>query len=101
MTASATNVKSGQQEFVELYRAGLKSSLELMKLSLDNVERLQNQQLAAVRAAVEQQSKSSGEQFERLMGYWTGLYEAAGQSQMAALAQTRAWLDEASKRPDS
>lgn len=86
-----------QQEFVDLYRAGLKSSLELMKMSLENVERLQNQQLAVVLAAVEQQSKSSGEQFQRLMGYWTGVYEAAGQNQMAALAQARTWLNDASK----
>jgi hypothetical protein len=90
-----------QQEFVDLYRAGLKSSLELMKVSLENVERLQNQQLAVVLATVEQQSKSSGEQFQRLMGYWTGVYEAAGQNQMAALAQTRAWLDDVSKTPGS
>jgi phasin family protein len=82
------------------------------------MERLQNQQLAAVRAAVEQQSKSSGDlgkaktldelielqgrlagaQFERLMGYWSGLYQAAGQNQMAVLEQARAWLSEASRK---
>ena len=111
-TANAGN-RTSQPEFVDLYRAGLRSSVELMKASLEGMERLQNQQLAAVRAAVEQQSKSSGElgkaktldelielqgklagaQFERLMGYWTSLYEAAGQNHMAALAQARAWLD--------
>jgi phasin family protein len=115
---TATAGRTSQPEFVDLYRAGLRSSVELMKASLEGMERLQNQQLAAVRAAVEQQSKSSGDlgkaktldelidlqgrlagaQFERLMGYWSGLYQAAGQNQMALLAQARAWLSEVPKK---
>ena len=50
-----------QAEFLDLYRAGLKTSADLMKASLQNAERLQNQQLSAIRTALEQQSKSINE----------------------------------------
>jgi phasin family protein len=114
-------MSQAQPEFVDLYRAGLKSSVELLRASLEGVERLQNQHLAAIRSALEEQSKSSGElgevktldqlmalqskmagaQLERVVGYWTGLFQAAGQNQMAAIgqmqnqmAQARDWLSE-------
>lgn len=32
------------------------------------------------------------------MGYWSGFYQAAGQNQMALLAQARAWLSEVPKK---
>jgi hypothetical protein len=50
-----------QAELFDLYRAALKSAVDLMKLSLENAERLQNQQLAAVRTALEQQAKTVAE----------------------------------------
>lgn len=98
-----------QPEFLDLYRAGLKSAADLMKTSLESVERLQNQQLAAVRTALDEQAKAAAElreaksldqllaiqtrmagaQFERLMSYWANL----SQSQMS---QAREWFSEAS-----
>jgi phasin family protein len=97
-----------QAEFLDLYRAGLKTAADLMKASLQSVEKLQNQQLVAIRTALDQQSKSlnelgqartldellalqtkmAGAQWERAMGYWTDMY----QTQMA---QARDWLSEA------
>lgn len=97
-----------QPEFLDLYRAGLKSAADLMKTSLESAERLQNQQLAAIRTALEQQAKAAdelraaksldelmavqtrmaGAQFERLMGYWASL----SQTQMS---QAREWFAEA------
>ena len=97
-----------QAEFLDLYRAGLKTAADLMKASLQGVEKLQNQQLVAIRTALDQQSKSlnelgqartldellalqtkmAGAQWERAMGYWTDMY----QTQMA---QARDWLSEA------
>ena len=38
-----------QAEFLDLYKAGLKSAVELMKASLESAERLQQQQLSAIR----------------------------------------------------
>jgi hypothetical protein len=97
-----------QAEFLDLYRAGLKTAADLMKVSLQSAEKLQNQQLVAIRTALDQQTKSiselgqartidellavqakiAGAQWERAMGFWTDMC----QSQMA---QARDWLSEA------
>jgi len=97
-----------QTEFLDLYRAGLKTAADMMKASLQSAERLQNQQLVAIRTALDQQSKSiselgqarsidellalqtrmAGAQWERAVGFWSELY----QTQMA---QARDWLSEA------
>src|ERR687887_2116719 len=50
-----------QAEFFDLYRAGLRTAADLMKASLESAERLQNQQLVAIRSALEQQSQSVSE----------------------------------------
>ena len=96
-----------QTEFLDLYRAGLKTAADLMKVSLQSAEKLQNQQLGAIRTALDQQSKSiselgqaktidellalqtkiAGAQWERAMGYWSEL----AQTQMA---QARDWFNE-------
>jgi hypothetical protein len=96
-----------QAEFLDLYRAGLKTAADLMKVSLQSAERLQNQQLVAIRTALDQQSKSiseltqaktldevlavqtkaAGAQIERAMGYWNEMC----QTQMA---QARDWFNE-------
>jgi phasin family protein len=99
-----------QAEFLDLYRAGLKTAADLMKVSLQNAERLQNQQLVAIRTALDQQSKAAselgqartidellalqtklaGSQWERAMGYWTELWQTQ-------ISQSRDWLNEASQ----
>jgi phasin family protein len=96
-----------QAELFDLYRAGLKTAADLMKTSLESAERLQNQQLVAIRSAIDQQSKSvselsraktldelltlqsrmAGAQFERAMTLWSDLFQAAGENQ-------RSWLNE-------
>ena len=97
-----------QAEFLDLYKAGLKTAADLMKVSLQGVEKLQNQQLVVIRQALDQQSKTiselsqvrsidellalqtkmAGVQMERAMGYWTEF----AQTQMA---QARDWWSEA------
>lgn len=110
-----------QAEMFDLYRAGLKTAADLMKTSLESAERLQNQQLAAIRSAIDQQSKSvselsqvktidellafqtrmAGAQFERAMSLWSDLVQAAGENQRVAIghmqeqmAQARNWMSE-------
>jgi len=103
-----------QAEFLDLYRAGLKTAADLMKVSLQGVERLQNQQLVAIRTALDQQSKAvnelgqartidellalqtkmAGAQWERAMGYWSELWQNQ-------LAQSRDWLSEAAQAASS
>jgi phasin family protein len=96
-----------QAEFVDLYKAGLKTAADLMKVSLQSAEKLQNQQLVAIRTALDQQSKSinelgqartidellalqtrmAGAQFERAVGFWNELYQTQVQ-------QAQAWWSE-------
>jgi hypothetical protein len=81
---------------MDMYRAGLKSAVEMMKSSLENAERMQNQHLVAIRNALEQQSRSAeemmqaksldellalqtrlaGAQMEAAMGYWASMCQA-------------------------
>ena len=99
-----------QVEMFDLYRASLKSAADILKASLENAERLQNQNLVAIRTAIVEQSKSlselgeaktldelmalqariAGEQFQRTMGYWTNLCQTAGQNQLAVIGQMQA-----------
>jgi phasin family protein len=110
-----------QAEFFDLYRAGLKTAADLLKTSLESAERVQNQQLAAIRSALEQQSKSASElgqaksldelmalqsklagaQIERAIGFWHNFCQIAGENQVAAIgqvqqqvAQARNWFNE-------
>lgn len=110
-----------QADFLDLYRAGLKSAADLMKATLESAERLQQKQLSAIRGALEQQVKNvealgnaksveelmalqqrmAGAQFERAMDYWGELCQAAGRDQTAAIqrvqqqmAQARDWFND-------
>ena len=96
-----------QAEFLDLYRAGLKTAADMMKASLQNAERLQNQQLVAIRSALDQQSRAvsdlsqarsldellslqtrlAGQQFERAVGFWSELYQSQVQ-------QAQSWMKE-------
>ena len=99
-----------QAEFLDIYRAGLKTAADLMKVSLQSAEKLQNQHLIAIRTALDQQTKSiselgqartlddllalqtrmAGAHWERAMGYWTELWQTQ-------IAQSRDWLNEATQ----
>ena len=104
-----------QAEFLDLYRAGLKNAADIMKASLESAERLQHEQLAAIRDTLESQSRAmselteaksidqlmalqqqlAGAQFERVMGYWSNLCQLAGQNQVAAITQAQAQMAQA------
>jgi hypothetical protein len=99
-----------QAEFLDLYKAGLKTAADFMKVSLQSAEKLQNQQLVVIRQALDQQARSiselgqartidevlaiqtriAGAQWERALGYWSELT----QTQMA---QAREWMSEATQ----
>ena len=96
-----------QAEFLDLYRAGLKTAADMMKASLQNAEKLQNQQLVAIRSALDQQSRTisdlsqarsldellslqtklAGAQFERAVGFWSELYQSQ-------VSQAQSWWTE-------
>ena len=96
-----------QAEFLDLYRAGLKTAADMMKASLQNAERLQNQQLVAIRSALDQQARAiddlgqarsmdellslqtriAGAQFQRAVGFWSELYQQQVQ-------QAQSWMND-------
>ena len=51
-------LESQTTQFLDLYRAGVRTASDVMKASLESVERMQNQQLQLIRSALEEQSKS-------------------------------------------
>ena len=108
-----------QAELFDLYRAGLKTAADLMKASLESAERLQNQQLVAIRSALDQNSKSAadlsgaksidellalqtriaGAQIERVISYLGDLVQITTENQRKAISTVQEqarWLSDAS-----
>ena len=103
-------------QFLDFYRTGLRSASDMLKLSLDSAERLQQQQFQAVRNALDENAKSvsqmaeaksleeliaaqsrmAGAQMETLIGLWTGMWRLAGASQAGMFRQAQG---AAEKRP--
>jgi len=84
-----------QAELFDLYRAGLKTAADLMKASLESAERLQNQQLVAIKSLDELmalQTRLAGAHFERAMSYWGDLVQEQARwlSEATASAATEA-----------
>ena len=48
-----------QAQLVDLYRAGIRSATDMMKLSLEQTERLQQQQLQLIRNALDETTRST------------------------------------------
>lgn len=106
-----------QTQFFDLYRSGLRTMNELMKNSLETTERLQNQQLQNVRSAIEETTRSSGQlgdirtldellaaqaklagsQVQRTMDFWSNVWRAAGDSQIAMISQMQSLTSRATQ----
>ena len=87
-------------QFLDIYRAGMKTAADVTKSSLENAERVQNRQLQLVRSALEENAKSADElasaksldelvslqtrlaasQMERTIDLWTGLWRTTAES---------------------
>jgi hypothetical protein len=96
-----------QTQFFDFYRSGLRTMNDIMKSSLETTERLQNHQLQQVRSALEEttrstgqlgeirtldellaaQAKLAGSQVQRTMDFWSQVWRAAGDSQIAMISQ--------------
>ena len=92
---------------------------DLVKASLESAERLQNQQLVAIRSVIDRQSKSAGElsraktmdellavqtrlvgqQLEHAASLWSDFCQAAGENQRVAIGRD-AGAARAGARPD-
>lgn len=101
-----------QTQFFEIYRAGLKSAADMMTATLESARRMQQQQLDALQGALDDQAKSvrelsevrsvdelmalqtrlAGSQLERTVDFWSRLWRAAGDNQLAMIGQAQSQL---------
>jgi hypothetical protein len=97
-----------QNQFVDLYRNGIKTAADVAKMSLENSVRLQEKQLGMVRTILEEntrsaerlsqansiedlfalQSRLATAQLGRVAEFWSSLWQAAAENQ-------KAWIGEA------
>jgi hypothetical protein len=97
-----------QNQFVDLYRNGIKTAADAAKMSLENTVRLQEKQLGMVRTILEEntrsaerlsqansiedlfalQSRLATAQLGRVAEFWSSLWQAAAENQ-------KAWIGEA------
>jgi hypothetical protein len=107
-----------QAQFLDLYRAGIRSAADIMKTSLEQTERLQQQQLQLVRTALEESTRSTsqigeakslddmmalnsrlaGAQLERVAEFWAGWWRAAGDAQKTMIDQMQSQMGQAKDR---
>ena len=103
-----------QTQFLDLYRASMKTAVDAMKSTLESAERVQNRQLELLRSAMEENARSAsqlsevksldemialqtrfaGSQMERAMDFWSGLWRTAGDNQMAMIGQWQSQADQ-------
>ena len=102
-----------QGQFFDLYRAGVRSVVDVMNASLENTERLQKHQLQIIRSTLEQNNRSTGElgeanslqdimainsrlvgaQLDRVTEFWTGLWRTAGETQKSMIDRMQSQMD--------
>jgi transposase len=98
-----------QNQFVDLYRNGIKTAADLARLSLENTVRLQEQQLGIVRNILEEntrsaervthahsmeellalQSQLAGAQLQRVAEFWSSLWQATVETQKTWIGQAQ------------
>jgi hypothetical protein len=107
-----------QAQFMDLYRAGIRSATDMMKLSLEHTERLQQQQLQLLRSALDEGARSgsqagetksldevvafnsrvAGAQLERVSEFWANWWRAAGDAQKSMIEQFQSQMGRATER---
>ena len=104
-----------QAQLFDLYRAGIRSATDMMKVSLEQTERLQQQQLQLIRHALDDSTRSStqagemkglddmvafnsrlaGVQLERVAEFWANWWRAAGDAQKSLIEQLQSNIGQA------
>lgn len=104
-----------QAQLFDLYRAGIRSATDMMKHSLEQAERLQQQQMQLVRQALDESSRSTaqagevkglddvvsfnsrlaGAQLERVGEFWANWWRAAGDVQKSMIEQFQSQMGQA------
>ena len=107
-----------QAEFLDLYRASVRSATSLMRTSLEQTQRFQQQQLDMVRGALDETSRAAtqvddlknlddlmahnsrlaGAQLERMTELWSGMWRAAAETQKSMLDLMQVQMGQAKDR---
>lgn len=110
-----------QDDFLNLYRAGLAEMLAMTRATLDEFEQLRSGQLEAIREALAENAELTGEiagaqdmqrllaiqarfanhQMEVALGYWGRLCEAASHTQLDAMRRLEAQATKFNQRAAS
>jgi len=110
-----------QDDFLNLYRAGLAEMLAMTRATLDEFEQLRSGQLEAIREALSENAELTGEiagaqdmqrllaiqarfanhQMEVALGYWGRLCEAASHTQLDAMRRLEAQATKFNQRAAS
>jgi hypothetical protein len=111
-------IQPQQTYLLELYRAGMRAACDIARASIENAQRLQAQQLDALREALQANAQSSerlseatsltdlmalqlqlaGGQAERAAQWWTRAWRTASETQVAMLGQVQSQVGELSER---
>ena len=103
-----------QDQFLDLYRAGLKAAGDMMRASLEGAERMRSQQLAAIGEALAANARTAAEignarsfeelvalqgrlaaaQYESVIGYWSSLGQLAGEQQAEITRRVQAQVEQ-------
>jgi hypothetical protein len=104
-----------QAQLFDLYRASIRSATDIMKRSLEQTERLQQQQLQLMRNALDESTRSTtqagemkgvddvvafnsrlaGAQLERVSEFWANWWRAAGDAQKSLIEQFQSNMGQA------
>ena len=106
-----------QNQFIDIYRNGIKTASEVARMSLENGVRMQEKQLEIVRGLLQEQSRSADEigragsveelltlqtrlatsQLGRVVEFWSSVWQAAAQSQSQGLRDIQAFTTRSSE----
>jgi hypothetical protein len=106
-----------QNQFVDLYRHGIRTAADVARLSLEGSIRMQEKQLDMVRNILEQQARSAdeiasagsmeellaaqsrlaGAQVGRVVEFWSSVWQAAAQNQAQGLREMQTYATRSSE----
>ena len=104
-----------QNQFVDIYRNGIKTASDVAKMSLETSVRMQEKQLDIVRSIldennrtadrlagassweelVEVQSRLASKQMERIAEFWSSMWQVAAEQQKTLIGQAKDTVREA------
>ena len=106
-----------QNQFVDLYRNGIRTAADVARMSLESSVRLQEKQLEIVRGILEQQARSAeeitragsleellavqsrlaGEQVGRVVEFWSSVWQTAAQNHAQGLREIQTYATRSSE----